>query len=94
MVLLDLSTAFDTIDHDICLGMLQRQMGVSGTAVSWCRSYLRGCKQRMCVGGVSSEDKVLKYGVPQDSVLGLILFTSYTEPLHNALHGVDFMPLT
>jgi hypothetical protein len=90
LVLLDLSAAFDTIDHELLLEMLDVQMGVRGTALSWFRSYLTGRKQRVVVGGKASEDQDLRYGVPQGSVLGPVLFTTYTQPLHNILSGIDF----
>ncbi len=90
LVLLDLSAAFDTIDHLILLQLLGNQMGVGETVLAWFKSYLSGRKHRVCVDGTMSEERVLNYGVPQGSVLGPVLFTTYTQPLHAVLHDIDF----
>ena len=79
--LLDLSAAFDTIDHDILITRLNGTFGISGTALCWLTSYLKDRYQRVKVGNSFSEEAILKFGVPQGSVLGPILFTMYTQPL-------------
>ena len=79
--LLDLSAAFDTIDHDILLQRLEMNFGISGVALKWFRSYLTSRWQTVVVDGVYSKSKELKFGVPQGSVLGPVLFTIYTQPL-------------
>ena len=91
LVLLDLSAAFDTIDHELLLERLT-QCGISGTALSWFRSYLNERSQKVLLRGASSESSSLKYGVPQGSVLGPILFTIYTIPLGEICrrHGVEY----
>ena len=93
LALLDLSAAFDTIDHGILLKRLETRFGVTGTALDWFRSYLIGRTQSVVVNGSSSEPKELLYGVPQGSVLGPILFTLYCAPLEDILkrHLIDFM---
>ena len=90
LVLLDLSAAFDTIDHSLLLATLEKRMGVSGTALAWFQSYLCCRSQCVSVGGKVSEKRALCYGVPQGSVLGPVLFTTYTQPLHIILQGIDF----
>ena len=82
--LLDLSAAFDTTDHNILLCRLNT-FGIQGTAFDWFKSYMSDRHQGVVVNGVMSEPVVLKYGVPQGSVLGPILFSFYTEPLADIL---------
>ena len=79
--LLDLSAAFDTIDHSILLQRLEITFGVSGIALEWFKSYLSNRHQAVVIRGKKSSDHLLKYGVPQGSVLGPVLFTLYTQPL-------------
>lgn len=81
-MLLDLSAAFDTIDHVILLRRLYA-LGIRGPALAWFKSYLSGRKQSVYIHGTKSELRDLPYGVPQGSVLGPILFTLYTLPLGN-----------
>ena len=81
LVLLDLSTAFDTVDHQLLLGHFS-DCGVEGTALSLLKSYLENREQCVPIGESRSEPKDLQYGVPQGSVLGPVLFTVYTGRLH------------
>ena len=64
MVFLDLSKAFDTIDHDTMLNKLQ-DLGFSGSAVVWFRSYLTDRSQSVCTDGVVSDPQSIAFGVPQ-----------------------------
>ena len=91
LVLLDLSAAFDTVDHQLLLNDFSN-CGVDGPAHSLLRSYLSNREQRVVVGGSQSEPTILHCGVPQGSVLGPILFTVYTSTLASLLeaHGVDY----
>ena len=73
--LLELSAAFDTIDHSILLSRLHHPFGISGTALSW---YLSDRTQVVSVNGASSAGA---FGVPQQSVLGPILVVLYTHPI-------------
>lgn len=81
LTLLDLSAAFDTIDHQILLQRLEGWFGVSGAALNWFSSYLNNRSQRIKLGDCLSSEVPLQFGVPQGSVLGPILFTLYTSPL-------------
>ena len=92
LVLLDLSAAFDTIDTIRLLNLLQTYYGISGNALALLRSYLTSRTQSVRIDQFKSEEKVVKHGVPQGSVLGPVLFTLYTAPLSKIIqrHGVNF----
>ena len=85
LALLDLSPAFDTIDHSILLSRLQTSFGIGGAVLSWFQSYLLDCSQTVCVKGASSKPSVLSFGVPQGSVLGPILFVLYASPVSDVI---------
>ena len=90
--LLDLSAAFDTVDHDILLQRLHLSFGMSSTALEWMTSYLTGRQQCVRHAGSSSTATILTCGVPQGSVLGPILFLLYTADIlsiisKHGLHG-------
>ena len=67
LVLLDLSAAFDTIEHSILLNILLQDFGVAGTVLKWFDSFLSGHKQRILVSDKTSDDFNLNCGVPQGS---------------------------
>ena len=71
LTLLDLSAAFDTIDHSILLERLQHSFGITNSAHSWFLSYLSNRQQSVVVDGFFSDPVRLTYGVPQGSVLNL-----------------------
>ena len=85
LVLLDLSAAFDTIEHSILLNILQQDFGVAETALNWFDSFLSGRKQRILVGDMTSDGFSLNCGVPQGSCMGPVLFTLYVLRLFNII---------
>ena len=87
LVLLDLSSAFDTLDHSILLDRLHSRYGISDIALKWLISYLRDRSQSVVVGDASSSERHLLYGVPQGSVLGPLLFALYFAPLEDIIHA-------
>uniref|UniRef100_A0A669DT12 Reverse transcriptase domain-containing protein n=1 Tax=Oreochromis niloticus TaxID=8128 RepID=A0A669DT12_ORENI len=91
-VLLDLSAAFNTVDHNILLERLEHAVGITGTALQWFVSYLSNRLQFVHVNGESSSHTKVNYGVPQGSVLGPILFTLYMLPLGSIIrrHSIHF----
>ena len=82
LVSLDLSATFDTIDHSILLARLRSMYGVDGSALMWLESYLSLRVQYVKFGQDVSSTTQLKTGVPQGSVLGPILFTSFISPFN------------
>lgn len=93
LVMLDLSAAFDTIDHDLLLQRLQSRYGITGTAHGWIKSYLEGRSQSVHIPSSTSRSRQLSWGVPQGSVLGPVLFSLYTGPLGDliASHGISYI---
>ena len=81
LTLLDLSAAFDTIDHNTQTNRLAEWYGVSGMALAWFKSYLCGRHQKNKIDKSFSDSSLLEHGVPQGSVLGPLLFSLYTAPL-------------
>jgi len=81
LVLLDLSAAFDTIDHQILLSRLASNFGITGSAFSLISSYLLNRTQSVTIQSQTSPSSPLLTGVPQGSVLGPLLFCLYTTPL-------------
>ena len=76
--LLDLSAAFDCVDHDILLSGLERTYGIEGLAIEWIRSFLVDRTQQVAFRGQLSGILRLVFGVPQGSMLGPLLFLLYT----------------
>ena len=87
LTLLDLSTAFDTIDHTILLDRLNVYYGISELALGWFKSYLSGRTHSVKVGSTLSHPAALQYGVSQGSILGSILFSHYTNPISSIIHS-------
>jgi hypothetical protein len=82
---LDLSAAFDTIDHGILIQRLEKTFGLAGTALEWVRSYLSLRTQYVTVGSEHSPNTPVTVGVPQGSVLGPFLFSVYVSPISDII---------
>ena len=79
LVLLDLSGAFDTVDHCVLLRRLQTSFGISGAPLDWFKSYLSTRSQRVSIPGALSDS------LPQGSCLGPLLYTIYSSKLFNII---------
>ena len=93
LVLLDLSAAFDTVDHDILLDVFRRRFLVVEPALKWFHSYLNDQTQVIPVDGKESAPIPVACSVPQGSVLGPVQFISYSEDVvivFNANHHVQY----
>ena len=85
LLLLDLSAAFDTIDHSILTHRLQHWLSMSSTAFNLLSSFLSDRFQTVITPASKSNPALLEYGVPQGSVLGPLLYSLYTTPLHSII---------
>lgn len=92
LILLDLSAAFDTVDHELLLNFLEKYVGLSGTVLQSLRSYLSERSQCVTIKNILSHLSELIFGVPQGSVLGPLIFCIYTLPLCTILekHGISY----
>ena len=106
---LDMSAAFDTVDHPVLLRRLEQDFGFEGNVLAWFESYLANRTFSVVIDGEHSDIFTLLYGVPQGSLLGPLLFILYTKELSTIAlkHGlriqiyaddttlyIEFRPLT
>lgn len=92
LVLLDLSCAFDTVDHGILFKRMEKEIGLTGTALQWLKSYFTNRTSRVRIDNSLSEEHVMTYGLPQGSTVGPLSFTAYTIPLGRiiAKYGLSY----
>jgi len=87
LVLLDLSSAFDTVNHNLLIDRMESELGLKDCVLNWFKSYLSGRTSRVCIDGILSESTKLVFGVPQGSVVGPSAFTFYTLPLGRVIQS-------
>ncbi len=92
LVLLDLTAAFDTVNHSILISCLERYVGLWGNVLKWFASYLHNRCCAVNIANHTSSVAKLPCGVPQGSILAPILFSLYMLPLGNIFrkHGISF----
>ncbi len=92
LVLLDLSAAFDVIDHGILFERLESSYGIVGQSLQWIRSYLSDRHQKVVIGLDISDACDLPFGVPQGSVLGPKLYCLFSMPVGHICrrHGFSY----
>ena len=93
LIVLDLTAAFDTVCHTLLLNWLETLLGITGTPLSWFKSYLTARQQFESISSFKSPTSPLSHGVPQGSVLGSLLFIIYILPLGHIIrrHGCNFL---
>ena len=92
VVLLDLSAAFDTVEHSVLVKRMANETGLTGTALKWYLSYVTGRMTRVCIDGVFSEPCIMHYGLPQGSIVGPGSFKIYTLPIGRIIrkHNISY----
>ena len=90
MLLLDLSAAFDTVDHAVLLDILWYELGFRGNVYMWFVEFLRDRRQAVNIDGHNSSFKENIYGVPQGSVIGPFLFNIYVRSLIKQMEKAGF----
>ena len=95
LVVMDLSSAFDMVDHKILLDVLSSQYGIEGKALRWFDTYLRPHFCQVDISGARSSMHSLDFSVPQGSCTGPMLYTVYASTLQYQIsEGMDLNGFT
>ena len=85
LVAIDLSAAFDTVDHDILLNILKCKFGIEHYALKWFDNYLRPRRFKVIIEDMYSKERDLTISVPQGSYAGAAIFNLYCTPLEDVI---------
>ena len=91
VVMLDLSAAFETVDHNVLISILENEIGITGSALKWFRSFISGRCQKVKIGLHESSEITIRFGVSQGSVLGPVLFNIYIRSLDKSVQELKFL---
>ena len=86
---LDMPTAFDTVDRDILLGRLESKFGINHMVKSWFSTYLRDHITKVSIDSDFSDDHVMRYSLPQGSIISPHGFILYTSPVDNIMRAFN-----
>ena len=91
LVLLDMSAAFDTVEHCILFSRLEHNFGITGPVNAWLQSYFTDRAQCVTIDGVLSAPAPLTSGMPQGSLLGPKGYPMYVSPIFDIaqIHGIS-----
>ena len=84
-IFMDLSAAFDTVDHELLLNILSKEYGISDNALQWYDTYLRPRDYKVCIHGKYSKPRELNFSVPQGSASGANIFTAYCASIKQVI---------
>ncbi|XDV19494.1 hypothetical protein PO909_024959 [Leuciscus waleckii] len=89
LLLLDLTAAFDTIDHNILISRLENYVGIRGVVLNWIKSYFQNRRFSVQMGECTSSSAPLLCGIPQGSILAPVFFSLYMLPLGQIMSKYD-----
>ena len=85
MIILDLSAAFITVDHELLLKVLNHRFRVTDTALEWYKNYLIPRRFKVSINGSYSSEKTINFSIPQGSVQGALLFIAYASTIQEVV---------
>ena len=88
-VAIDLSAAFNMVDHNVLLDVLNNRFGLDENTLGWINSYLRPRKFKVNIGQSYSEEFDVKFSVPQGSIFGPVLYSTYASTLEEMVDNVN-----
>ena len=92
LVLLDLSAAFDTVEHSVLVSRMANEVGLRGIALEWYKSYFNNRTTKVCINDTFSDCHHMDYGLPQGSIVGPGSFKVYIIPIGRIIrkHNISY----